>query len=142
MAQARPGDTVKVHYTGKLTDDTIFDSSLEQDPLEFTLGTGEIIPGFEEAVVGMQPGEAKTVTIISDEAYGPYREEMVLEVDRNQFPTDMAPEVGQQFEISQPDGNSTVVLVTAIQETNVVLDANHPLAGQDLTFNIQLMEIV
>jgi peptidylprolyl isomerase len=142
MAQAKHGDTVKVHYTGKLDNDQVFDSSRNQQPLEFTIGAGQIIPGLEDAVIGMQPGETKTTNIRSDQAYGPYQPDKVLEVNRNQFPTDTEPEVGQQFKIRQPDGQAAVVTVTDVVGAQVTLDANHPLAGEDLTFDIELVEIV
>jgi peptidylprolyl isomerase len=141
MAQAQNGDTVKVHYTGKLSDDTVFDSSESRDPLEFTIGSGQIIPGFEQAVIGMQPGESKTATIPADQAYGPYQEDLLIEVERSQFPADVTPEVGQQFQIRQADGQATVVTVADVSGPQVTLDANHPLAGQDLTFDIELVEI-
>jgi peptidylprolyl isomerase len=142
MARAKPGDTVKVHYTGKLEDGTVFDTSTDSDPLQFTIGDGQIIPGFEQAVVGMNSGESKTIKVPVDEAYGPHREEMVLVVDRNQLPADLIPEVGQQLQSRQPDGQTIVVTVTDISESSVTVDANHPLAGKDLTFDIQLIEIV
>lgn len=142
MPQAKPGDTVKVHYTGKLDDGTVFDTSAEREPLEFTVGDGQVIPGFEQAVVGMNPGDSKTAKIPADEAYGPHRAEMVLQVGRDQFPPNIEPEVEQQLQIRQPDGQSFVVTVTDISETDVTLDANHPLAGEDLTFDIKLVEIV
>ena len=142
MAQAKNGDTVKIHYTGKLEDGTVFDSSDGRDPLEFTLGEGQVIPGFEEAVLGMTANDSKTMTIPSDNAYGPRREEMVVEVDRDQFPPDVAPEVGQQLQMQRPDGQKMVVAVAEVSESTVTLDANHPLAGKDLTFEIKLVEIV
>jgi peptidylprolyl isomerase len=142
MAQANHGDTVKVHYTGKLKDGTVFDTSVDHDPLQFTIGEGQIISGFEQAVVGMNPGESKTIKVPTDEAYGPHREEMVLVVDRNQLPVDLIPEVGQQLQSSQPDGQTIVVTVTDVSESSVKLDANHPLAGKDLIFDIQLVEII
>jgi peptidylprolyl isomerase len=141
MAQAKFGDNVKVHYTGKLDDGTVFDSSTTGDPLEFTIGEGMIIPGFEQAVVGMVPGDSKTELIPMDQAYGPYREDMVVVVDRNQMPTDMDPEIGQQLQIQQPTGQAIPVVVTNVSDAEVTLDANHPLAGEDLTFDIQLVEI-
>ncbi len=141
MVQAQQGDTVKVHYTGKLDDGTVFDSSATGDPLEFTIGSGNIIPGFEKAVVGMSPGDSKTEVISVDEAYGHHREEMVLVVDRTQMPSDLEPEVGQQLQIQQPSGQTIPVIITDISESEVTLDANHPLAGEDLTFDIQLVEI-
>lgn len=142
MVQAKPGDTVKVHYTGKLDDGTVFDSSLNREPLEFAIGSGRIIPGFEQAVVGMSPSESKTATIPSDQAYGPHDPNRVVAVDRKQIPVDMPIEVGQQLQISQPNGAPVPVVVTNVSDSQVTLDANHPLAGQDLTFEIQLVEIV
>ncbi|GAB4184999.1 MAG: peptidylprolyl isomerase [Coleofasciculaceae cyanobacterium] len=142
MTQAKPGDTVKIHYTGKLEDGTVFDSSMNREPLEFTLNGGQVIPGFEQAVVGMMPGESKTQKIPMDQAYGPYRAEMVIEVSRQQLPADLEPEVGQQLQVQQPNGQAVPVFVTEVTDATVTLDANHPLAGEDLTFDIQLVEIV
>lgn len=142
MAQARQGDTVKVHYTGKLQDGTIFDTSINNEPLQFTLGEGQLIPGFEQAVIGMQPGETKTAQIPAEEAYGPHQPEMVMEVDRRQLPPNLNPEVGDQLQVRTGEGMSFVVTVTDISESSVTLDGNHPLAGKDLTFDIQLVEIV
>lgn len=141
MDQAKQGDTVKVHYTGKLDDGTVFDSSLDREPLEFTIGTGMIIPGFEQAVIGMTPGDSKTEVISNDRAYGPYLDEMVLVIDRQQIPTEIEPEVGQQLQLQHPNGGVIPVVITEISEESVTLDANHPLAGEDLTFDIQLVEI-
>jgi len=141
MAQAKQGDTVSVHYTGKLADGTIFDSSNGGDPLQFTIGAGQIIPGFDQAVIGMNPGESKTINVPADEAYGPHHEEWVLAVDRREMPADLNPEVGQQLQVRHPDGRTTVVVVTDVSESAVTLDGNHPLAGKDLTFDIQLVEI-
>ncbi|HEY9601416.1 MAG TPA: peptidylprolyl isomerase [Allocoleopsis sp.] len=142
MVQAKPGDTVKIHYTGKLDDGTVFDSSAEREPLEFTLSGGQVIPGFEQAVVGMAPGESKTEKIPMEQAYGPYRQEMVIQVNREQLPPDLDPEVGLQLQIQQPNGQAIPVLVTEVTNSKVTLDANHPLAGEDLTFDIELVEIV
>ncbi|WP_292365394.1 MULTISPECIES: FKBP-type peptidyl-prolyl cis-trans isomerase [unclassified Methanoculleus] len=142
MAQAKEGDTVKVHYTGKLEDGTVFDTSEERSPLEFTIGSGQIISGFEQAVVGMEPSEAKTATIPPEEAYGPHREDMTLTVDRGQFPEDIKPEPGQQLQVQQPDGRAAIVTVSDVSESTVTLDANHPLAGRPLTFEIRLVDIV
>lgn len=139
MAQAKYGDVVSVHYTGKLDDGTVFDSSIGRDPLQFTIGNGEIIPGFEQAVVGMSPGETKTIKISSDEAYGPHHKEMVLEVDRNQFPANLNLRVGVQLQMHQENGRAIPVMVVDISESYVTLDANHPLAGKDLTFDIKLL---
>ncbi|MBU0520305.1 peptidylprolyl isomerase [bacterium] len=140
MAAAKNGDQVKVHYVGKLQDGTIFDSSENRDPLQFKLGEKEVIPGFEEAVVGMEAGEKKTVTIPEDEAYGPQLEDLVATFDRDQFPGDVELELGQQLEIPREDGQKLLVRVSELSEDAVTLDANHPLAGQDLTFEIELVE--
>ena len=140
--QAKYGDTVQVHYTGKLTDGTVFDSSVEREPLEFTLGAGQVILGFEKAVLGMKVGEKKTVTIPVDEAYGPRRDEQIAELPREKLPSDMTPEVGQQLGIKQPDGRTAIVTITNVSDNNTVtIDANHPLAGKDLTFEIELVKI-
>jgi peptidylprolyl isomerase len=142
MAQAQVGDMVKVHYTGKLTDGTTFDTSLEHEPLEFTLGEGELIAGFEQAVLGMATGESKTTTIPAAQAYGPHHAERVIDVERHHLPSDLQPEIGQRLEMTRPDGTTLSVMVTTVTETQVTLDANHPLAGQDLIFNITLVEIL
>lgn len=138
MSQVKDGDTVKVHYTGTLEDGTVFDSSEGRDPLEFTLGQGQLIAGFEKTVFGMTAGESRTVNIPAEEAYGPYREEMVLAVPRSQFPPDMSPEPGMQLQVGQDDGEGMLVTITNITDAEVTLDANHPLAGKNLTFTIQL----
>ncbi len=142
MVQAKTGDTVKVHYTGKLDDGTVFDTSANRAPLEFTLGQGNVIPGFENAVVGMEPGESKTTEIPSDQAYGPHHDEMLIQVTRDQFPEDVEPEVGQQLQVQQANGHQFIVSITEIKGDAITLDGNHPLAGKDLTFDIQLVEIV
>jgi len=140
--QAKTGDIVKVHYTGRLQDGTVFDTSTGSEPLEFTLGQGQIIPGFEQAIIGMQVGESKTVTIPVDQAYGPYYDDMVLEVERDELPEDLEPEVGMQLQMNQGDGGIMIVTITEVSETTIKIDANHPLTGQDLTFDIELVEIV
>ncbi|MFP4668458.1 MAG: FKBP-type peptidyl-prolyl cis-trans isomerase [Desulfosalsimonas sp.] len=142
MTQAQKGDTVKIHYKGKLDDGSVFDSSEGRDPLEFKIGDGNIIPGVEEAVVGMKPEETKEETIPPENAYGEYREDMVIEVDKSQFPEHIDPEPGQQLELKQSEGQNVVVTVTSVGEEKVTLDANHPLAGKDLTFEITLQEIL
>ncbi|MFC2001076.1 FKBP-type peptidyl-prolyl cis-trans isomerase [Chloroflexota bacterium] len=136
LTLAQNGDTVKVHYTGKLQDGSVFDTSVGSEPMEFTLGEGRLIPGFEQAVTGMQVGESKTVTIPVDEAYGQRRDELIFEVERDELPADIEPEVGMQLPTSQG-----VVTITEVSETMTKIDANHPLAGQDLTFDIELVEI-
>lgn len=141
MAQAKRGDTVKVHYVGTFEDGTVFDTSREREPLPFTIGEGEVIPGFEAAVVGMNPGESKKVVIPAENAYGPRHEEMVLVVERQHLPEGVDPQVGQQYQIPQSDGQSILVTVTDTSESSVTLDGNHPLAGQELTFEIELIEV-
>jgi peptidylprolyl isomerase len=141
MAEAKNGDTVKVHYTGKLEDGTVFDSSVERTPLEFTLGEGNMIAGFEKAVLGMEIGDSKSAKIPFQEAYGERRDEMLVEVPKAQIPEDIKPEVGQQLSIKQQDGSAVPVVVTEVDQDKIILDANHPLAGKDLIFDIELMEI-
>ena len=136
---AKVGDTVSVHYTGTLADGSVFDSSIGREPLQFTLGEGQMIPGFEQAVIGMTLGETKTVTIPAGQAYGPYYEERVFVVPRDQLPADMEPEVGQKLQMQSATGQIRIVTVKEVSETNVTLDANHELAGKDLTFEIQLI---
>jgi len=142
MARAKYGDTVKVHYTGRLDDGTVFDTSANGDPLQFTIGSGQIIPGFEQAVVGMNPGESKTVKIPAEDAYGQRREDLIIEVEKSQLPEGLKPEVGLQLQSRQPDGRIVVLTIADMTESHVTLDANHPLAGKDLTFDIQLVEII
>ncbi|GAB4516908.1 MAG: peptidylprolyl isomerase [Anaerolineae bacterium] len=142
MTQAKTGDTVRVHYTGKLADGTVFDSSREREPLEFTIGAGQVIPGFEDAVIGMSPQETKTATIPAEEAYGPHYPELVMVVGRESFPEGTRPEIGQQYQVALQGGQTLIVRVTEVAENTVTLDANHPLAGEDLTFDIELVEIV
>jgi peptidylprolyl isomerase len=139
--KARIGDTVKVHYTGRLEDGTIFDSSIEREPLEFTIGREQIIPGFEDAVVGMKPGESKVAKVKSKDAYGPHRNEMVMAMELSKLPDDLDVHPGQQLQLNQHDGDSIPVRVIEVTNTKVTLDANHPLAGKDLTFDIMLEAI-
>lgn len=140
MREAKPGDRVAVHYTGKFSDGEVFDSSQGQEPLRFTIGAQEVIPGFEQAVIGMTPGQSKTQTIPSAQAYGPHNDEMVVSVERTEFPEDIDLEVGQRLKLSQ-EGQTMIVTITEVQESSVTLDANHPLAGQDLVFDIELVEV-
>ena len=142
MAQAKNGDVVRVHYTGTLDDDTQFDSSSGSDPLEFTVGAGMVIPGFDELVRGMKPGETRTTRIPADQAYGDAREEMKLTLTRGQLPPEFKPDVGQQVHLEGQDGQPVPVRVVEADESRVVVDANHPLAGKALTFQIELVEIV
>ena len=150
MAQAKEGDRVRVHYTGKLDDGTVFDSSECADdgcghshgPFEFTIGAGQVIPGFDAGVKGLSVGESKTVHIPVDEAYGERMEEMVAVVPRTDLPPEMKPEVGQQLEVTQEDGQVFNVMVTEVTDESITIDANHPLAGQALNFDLRLVEIL
>jgi peptidylprolyl isomerase len=141
LTQAERGDTVRVHYTGRLEDGTVFDTSMERHPLRFTIGENRIFPGFEQAVIGMRSGESKTVRVPMEDAFGPCRKDMVVTVDRDRFPEDLNLEVNQTLEITSSDGHRTVVTVTDISDSEVALDANHPLAGKDLILDIRLIEI-
>ncbi len=141
-ATAKEGDTVKVHYTGTLEDGSVFDTSVEREPLQFTIGEGQLIPGFEQGVIGMKLGESKTITIPADQAYGPYNVGLVGVVERDHLPAGMEPEVGQQLQTTQANGQIAVVTVINVSESTVTVDANHRLAGKDLTFEIQLVEII
>jgi peptidylprolyl isomerase len=141
MAQATAGDTVKVDYTGRFEDGTVFDSSENREPLEFTIGEGQVIPGFEQGVEGMSPGEEKTITISADDAYGPHHEELVMVVDRGEFPPDMELSVGDVLQLRQPDGGVALARVTDLDDSNATIDANHPLAGKDLIFDVKLDSI-
>jgi FKBP-type peptidyl-prolyl cis-trans isomerase 2 len=140
-AQAKTGDTVKVQYTGKFADGTVFDTSVGGEPLEFTLGQGKVIAGFEQAVIDMRVGESKTVAIPADQAYGQRNDDLIIEVGRDRLSPDIVPEVGMQLNTIQSDGSVLTVTIIEVSETTVKIDANHPLAGQDLTFDIELMEI-
>ncbi len=141
MQQVKKGDTVKVHYHGKLTDGTTFDSSEGREPLEFEVGGGMVIPGFDSGVTGMAIGEKKTILIPNAEAYGPKQEDMVMEFPKDRFPEDMVPEAGMQLNMSNGSGQNFPVVIVEVKEEVVILDANHPLAGEDLTFDLELVEI-
>ncbi len=142
MGNAKKGDKVKVHYTGKFDDGTVFDSSEGRDPLEFTLGSGQVIPGFENGVVDMELKESKTVNIPADEAYGIHREDMVIEVKKEQIPQDIDVQLGTELGMSgEAPGQELRVTVVGITDDMVKLDGNHPMAGKDLTFDITLEEI-
>lgn len=142
MTDAKAGDTVRIHYTGTLSDGSTFDSSAGREPLEFTLGSGQVIPGFDAAVTGMAVGETKTVDIPSDQAYGAHNPDGKQAIPREMIPDDIELELGTRLQVQTPDGRPVAVTVTELNDTEVVLDANHPLAGQDLTFEIELVEIV
>ena len=142
MTQAKSGDTVKVHYTGKFDDGTKFATSTNDGPLQFTIGEGQVISGLEQAVMGMSPGEAKTAEILADQAYGPYLEDKVVEVSRDRFPPHLELQIGTVLRMRKAGGEKIRRIVMNLSETRVTLDANHPLAGEDLTFDLQLIEIV
>jgi peptidylprolyl isomerase len=142
MAQVKTGDTVRVHYHGKLTDGTTFDSSEGREPLEFEVGSGMVIAGFDNGVTGMTEGEKKTVHIPVDEAYGAKQEDLLMEFPRDRFPADMVPEVGMQLNMSNGSGQNFPVVIRDVKDEVVVLDANHPLSGEDLIFDLELVEIV
>ena len=166
MAQAKTGDKVKVHYTGTLEDGSVFDtsegfiehssehscgcnkdgdagcSSHATEPMEFVIGAGQLIPKFETAVIGLEPGQSITVSISADDAYGQRAEEMVAVIERSEIPADINPETGHQMEVILEDGSPLPVLVTEVTDTTITLDGNHPLAGRDLTFAIRLIEIL
>jgi peptidylprolyl isomerase len=141
MTQAKIGDTVKVHYSGKLDTGVLFDTSEGSDPLQFELGSGCLIQGFEEAVVGMSPGESKTVIIPPEKAYGRYRDDRVIKIDKSNLPKDIVPAEGMALEVCAPNGVMVPVQITEIEGNTVTLDANHPLSEQTLTFEIKLVEI-
>ena len=141
MNTAKSGDTVRVHYTGKFGDGTVFDTSKNGGPLEFVLGGKHVIAGFERAVKGMSAGESKTVLIPSVEAYGPHNGDLVVKVPAPNFPKHIKPEMGLHLQIKQPDDSILNMLITKITEEEITLDANNPFAGKDLTFEIELLEI-
>ena len=141
MSQAKSGDTVRVHYTGKLDDGTQFDSSAGKDPLEFSLGAGDVLPGFDSAVAGMAVGDSKSVKIAAEDAYGPRHEQLIQDVPREHLPDDMQPAVGMQLQAQGQDGQPIRLVVTAVAGQSITVDGNHPLAGQALNFDIELVEI-
>lgn len=142
MTQAKTGDTVRIHYTGKLSDGTTFDSSDGGDPLEFALGAGTIIPGLETGIIGMAVGDSGTVNIAADDAYGPHHAEAVQTVERSEIPDHVELVVGGQLQAQAPNGQQLMLTVMELTDASVTLDANHPLAGKDLTFDVELIEIV
>jgi len=141
MAKAKSGDAVKVHCTAKLEDGRVFDSSEGREPFQFTIGQGRVVPGFEQAVVGMSPGDSKTEKVPADQGFGPYQDELILEVDREQIPANVELKVGNRLQFRQMNGQTTEALVADVSESKVRLDANHPLARSDLILDIQLLEI-
>ncbi len=142
MVQAKVGDRVRIHYRGALDDGTVFGTSLGGEPLEFTVGGEETLPGLEQAVIGMEEGDTKEVTIAPEDGFGEQREELIAEVDREDMPEDLDPEVGMRLHLQTADGRSLVVRVTKVTDDTVTLDANHPLAGKTLHFTITLLEIL
>lgn len=141
MKKVDQNDTVKVHYTGKLTDGQVFDSSQDREPLEFTIGQGQIIPGFENAVIGMEEKESKTVTIPEAEAYGERNDQLMQEVPKDNLPEDLKPEEGMELTATNQQGQQIPVTVAQVGDESITIDANHPLAGKDLVFDIELVEI-
>jgi peptidylprolyl isomerase len=139
---AKKGDTVQVHYTGRLEDGTVFDSSLERQPIEFTLGQDQVIPGFQNAVEGMSVGEKSSASIPPEQAYGPRSQELVMSVPRTELPDGASPTVGDQLELRTGDGYKIPVRVTDTSDSAIQVDANHPLAGEDLRFDLELVGIV
>lgn len=142
MRPAKQGDTVRVHYRGKLQDGSVFDETFDHEPLRFTIGEGEVIPGFEEAMVGMKSGDSKTTELSVEKGFGPYLAERVIEVPKNKFARWYSqPTVGERVPIPQPDGSPIDVIVTEVTESKVTVDFNHPFAGQDLTIDIKLVDV-
>lgn len=141
MRQVKSGDTVKVHYHGKLVDGTTFDSSEGREPLEFEVGAGMMIPGFDSGVLGMVTGDKKTLVIPAEDAYGPVQDEMFMEFPIDRFPPDIKPETGMALNMTDGQGQQFPVVIADVKEEVVILDANHPLAGKELVFDIELMEI-
>lgn len=141
MSIIKDGDTVKVHYTGTLESGEVFDSSEGRDPLQFTMGSGQLIPGFEKAVMGLKVGDSTETNIPSAEAYGEHNPQMEVKVEKSQLPPDMEPEIGMQLQLNQESGQPVPCQITNIKGEEITIDANHPLAGKDLTFNIEIVEI-
>ncbi len=141
MTTAKSGDNVTIHYTGRLADGSIFDSSAGADPISFTLGGGELIDGFEDAIMGMVVGEKKTVIVPPEKAYGERHDEMIIDVPLFQLPTDITPEIGQQLELTSEDDEQYVVVITDITNDHITIDGNPPLAGETLTFDLELVEV-
>lgn len=141
MSKVTGNETVRLHYTGKLNDGQVFDSSLERDPLEVTLGNGQLIPGFEKGLVDMEVNEKKTINIPKEEAYGEVHKELFHSIPKEHLPQEIAPEVGMGLTSQNPDGTEQQLRVTEVNDDHIIVDANHPLAGQDLTFELELLEI-
>ena len=142
MTKAKTGDTVKVHFEGFLEDGTIFGSTMDDDPFEFTIGEKNMLPGFENAVIGMLKGDTKTITLSPEEAYGPHKKELVSVMERSGFPQEINIETGKRLRVRTQDGRYTMVTIKDLTEDNIVLDENDPLAGKTITFKIELVEII
>ncbi len=142
MKEVNNGDTIRIHYTGTLEDGSEFDSSEGKNPIEFTVGSGNLIPGFENGVLGMTIGDKKTITIPPEDAYGEKREDLLAKIDKNDLPKNMSPEVGMPLQLKKPDGGSINVMITEVETDSVTFDANHPLAGCTLIFDLELVEFV
>jgi peptidylprolyl isomerase len=140
--EAKKGDTVRVHYTGKLENGEVFGMSREGLPSQITIGKGETIPGFEKGLIGMGPGDTKKFAVSPEEAYGPRREELMVDVKKGELPENFEPSVGERLQLRQPDGDSMYVMVADVKGDEVTLDANHPLAGRTLEFDVELVEII
>lgn len=141
MTQAKSGNTVTVNYTGRLDDGSVFDTTANREPLQFALGQDRLIGGFEQALLGMSPGESKTINLAPEEAYGPHRNDLVVDIDRAHISPGADPRVGQRMQLQQPEGPPVDATVTQVNESNVTVDANHPLAGKALTFEISVLEV-
>ena len=142
MAKVQFGNTVKVQYTVRLDDGTVVDSTKEHGPFTFSIGLGAVIPGFEKEIMGMSAGESRTVKLSVEDGYGPYYRELVKEVDRDKFPDDFKFEIGQRLEIPNEEGQAALFTVLQISKETVILDTNHPLAGKELTIDIELLEVL
>ena len=141
MTQAKKGDTIKMNFTGKTEEGNVFGTTEGKEPLEFKLGEGQLIPGVENAIEGMNEGDKKTVELTPEKGYGDRKQELVQEVEKEKFPTDIEPEVGQMFEIPQPNGQKMLVTIADMSDDKITLDGNHPLAGKKLTFDLEVLEV-
>jgi FKBP-type peptidyl-prolyl cis-trans isomerase 2 len=141
MNQVKENNTVKVNYTGKLSDGQVFDSSEGKEPIEFTLGQGQLIPGFEKGLIDMKLNEKKTITVAKEEAYGDVNKDLIQEVKKTELPQDMTPEVGMGLVSKSPDGQEMNLMVVEVKEESIVIDGNHPLAGKELVFDLEVIEI-
>lgn len=142
MTKAKTGDRVKVHFEGYLEDGTVFGSSMDDEPFEFTIGEKNMLPGFENAVIGMQKGDTKTITLPPEEAYGPHKKELVTVMEKSGFPQEISLEIGKRLRVRTQDGKYTMVTIKDFTEDSIVLDENDPLAGKTLTFKIELIDII